>query len=153
MAYADPELGRQRDRERIRRRTEERRAAGLCPRCGVQPPAPERTVCPERRNARSRRLYRKRRAAGRCTACGAPSQGASRCWPCAKRSYENSAHFRGMPLYPANYAVFLRGTDECLAVFNDEMEVAAWLAFEKLSPDRVEVVVDRPWLAALTAWE
>ena len=147
-----------------RRQYAERRAAGLCARCGgpvhdgLSRCAPcavieEAGKCPDRKNARSRKLYADRRAAGRCTSCGAPSQGASRCWPCAKRSYENSAHFRGMPLYPTSYAVFLRGTDECLAVFDDEMEVAAWLAFEKLSPDRVEVVADRPWLAALTAWK
>jgi len=105
------------------------------------------------KNARSRQLYAERRAAGLCTTCGAPSQGAARCVPCAKRSYEGSAHFRGMPLYPPSFAVFLRGTDECIATFDDEMEVAAWLAFEKLSRDRVEIVADRPWLASLTAWE
>ncbi len=142
----------------------ERRATGRCTRCGgpvhdgLSRCAPcaaieEATKCPERKNARSRRLYRERRAAGLCTACGAPSQGAARCAPCAKRSYEGSAHFRGMPLYPPSYAVFLRGADEPLAVLDDEMEVAAWLAFEKLSRDRVEVVADRPWLASLTAWE
>ena len=56
-------------------------------------------------------------------------------------------------VYPPSYAVFLRATEECLATFDDEMEVAAWLAFEKLTRDQVEVVADRPWLAALTAWE
>ena len=147
-----------------RRQYAGRRAAGLCTRCGVPihdglsrctPCAAieEATKCPERKNARSRQLYAERRAAGLCTECGAPSQGAARCAPCAKHSYENSAHFRGMPLYPPSYAVFLRGTDEPLATFDDEMEVAAWLAFEKLARDRVEVVADRPWLAALTAWE
>ena len=44
MAYRDPSVGRTRDRERIARRTAERRAAGLCPRCGKRPPALERTV-------------------------------------------------------------------------------------------------------------
>ncbi len=58
-----------------------------------------------------------------------------------------------MPLYPPSYAVFLRGSDEPLAVLDDEMEAAAWLAFEKLARDQVEIVADRPWLASLTAWE
>ncbi len=68
MAYADPEVRKQRDRERFRKRTEERTAAGLCPRCGVQPPAPERTVCDgcaEKRNAASRARDGRLRAAGK----------------------------------------------------------------------------------------
>ena len=155
-----------RDRRQAAERQQyaERRAARLCSRCGgpvhdgLSRCAPcavidEAGRCPERKNARSRRLYWKRRSAGLCTACGAPSLGACRCPECAKRSYEGSAHFRGMPLYPPSYAVFLRATEECLATFDDEMEVAAWLAFEKLTRDQVEVVADRPWLAALTAWE
>ena len=43
--------------------------------------------------------------------------------------------------------------DEPLGVFGDEMEVAAFLAFEKLARDRVEVLVDRSPLEALIAWE
>ena len=35
MAYRDPARGRAADRERFRKRTERRRAAGLCPRCGA----------------------------------------------------------------------------------------------------------------------
>ena len=40
MAYRDLETGRARDRERFSKRTAERRAKGLCPRCGLTPPAP-----------------------------------------------------------------------------------------------------------------
>ena len=141
----------------------ERRAAGLCTRCGgpvhngLSRCAPcaaieDATRCPERKNARSRKLYAERRAAGLCTACGAPSQGAARCAPCAKRSYEGSAYFRGMPLYPPSFAVFLRGADEPLAVLDDEMEVAAWLAFEKLGRDQIEIVADAPEIASWAAW-
>ena len=141
-----------------------RRAAGLCTRCGgpvfdglsrCGPCAAidEASRSPERKNAASRRLYAARRARGLCTACGAPSQGASRCQPCADGSYERSQHFRAMPLYPPSFAVILRDTDECLAEFDDEMEVAAWLAFEKLTRDQVEIVADRPWLTTLAAWE
>ncbi len=146
-----------------RRQYAERRAAGLCTRCGgpvhdgLSRCAPcaaieEATKCPERKNARSRRLYRERRAAGLCTACGAPSLGDARCAPCAKRSYEGSAHFRGMPLYPPSFAVYLHGADEPLAVLDDEMEVAAWLAFEKIGRDQVEIVADAPEIASWAAW-
>ncbi len=146
-----------------RRQYAERRAAGLCTRCGgpvhdgLSRCAPcaaieDAAKCPERKNARSRHLYAERRAAGLCTACGAPSQGDARCAPCAKRSYEGSDHFRGMPVYPPSYAVFLRGADEPLAVLDDEMEVAAWLAFEKLDRNQVETVADAPEIASWAAW-
>ena len=148
-----------------RRQYAERKAAGRCTRCGgavhdglsrcVPCAAVEdASKCPERKNARSRKLYWKRKAAGLCTACGAPARGnGSRCAPCAKRSYESSGHFRGMPPHPPSFAVFLRDGEACLGVFDDEMEVAAFLAFEKLGRDRVEVVADRPWLETLAAWE
>ena len=147
-----------------RRKYEERRAARLCTRCGV-PTIDGLSRCapcavveeasrnPERKNARSRELYAERRARNLCTSCGAPSQGASRCASCAERSYHGSAHFRGMPLHPSSFAVFLRDGEECLGTFDDEMEVAAFLAFEKIDRDRVEIVADRPWLASLAAWE
>ena len=54
MAYRDPEVQRQRDRERFRRRTAERRARGLCPRCGNRPPATDWTVCVPCADKRSR---------------------------------------------------------------------------------------------------
>ena len=47
-----------------------------------------------------------------------------------------------MPLYPLSFTVFLIETDEPLATFDDEMEVAAFIAFEKLGRDQVEVVRD-----------
>ena len=147
-----------------RERYAARRAAGLCVRCGgtvldgdarCGPCAvlEEERRSPERKNAAARRRYAERRAAGRCTDCGEPSQGASRCEPCARRSYERSDHFRGMPLWPPSFALFLRETDECLATFDDEMEAVAWLAFEKLDRNAVEIVADRSPLATLAAWE
>lgn len=45
MPYRDPSVGRRNDRERYRRRVAERRAAGLCPRCGQRPPEPGRSKC------------------------------------------------------------------------------------------------------------
>ena len=68
MAYADPEVRKQRDRERFRRRTEDRIAAGLYPRCGEQPPAPERSVCEPcaaKRNAAGRTRDARLRAEGK----------------------------------------------------------------------------------------
>ena len=199
----DPEAKRRSARAGSCKRDNARREAGLCTRCGHRPPVEGGTVCqpcretrqaaereryaarraaglcvacgggtvldgdarcspcavleeerrsPERKNAAARRRYAERRAAGRCTDCGEPSQGASRCAPCAKRSYEGSAHFRGLPVYPPSFAVFLRETDECLATFDDEMEAVAWLAFEKLDRNAVEIVADVSPMARLAGW-
>ena len=68
MVYADPELRKQRDRERFRKRTEERVAAGLCPRCGAKPPASRRSVCDgcaAKRNRASRARDARLRAEGK----------------------------------------------------------------------------------------
>ena len=199
----DPEAKRRSARASSSKRDRARREAGLCTRCGHRPPVEGGTVCQpcrvarqaaereryaarraaglcvacggtvldgnahcgpcavldeerrdrEAKNAAARRRYAERRAAGRCTDCGESSQGASRCDACARRSYERSDHFRGMPLWPPSFAVFLRETDECLATFDDEMEAVAWLAFEKLDRNAVEIVRDAGPLATLAAWE
>ena len=68
MAYSDPEVGRAKDRERFARRTAERTAWGLCPRCGDRPPAPGRTVCAPcagKRNRASRARDARLRAEGK----------------------------------------------------------------------------------------
>lgn len=67
MPYADPERRREFERQRSRRRTAERLARGVCPRCGRQAPAPGRAVCDpcaEKRRAVDRARDAKRRAAG-----------------------------------------------------------------------------------------
>lgn len=47
----------------------------------------------ERKNARGRERYHERKRAGQCTECGQPAPGgASRCDPCAARSWSNAAH-------------------------------------------------------------
>ncbi len=155
---------REKRQERERRQYVEHRAAGCCTRCGT-PVLDGRSrcarcaaiedagKCPERKNAAARKRYAARRARSACTDCGAPAFGACRCPACAKRSHERSAHFRGMPVYPPTITVYLRGTGECLGVFDDEMEAAAWLAFEKLSPEGVEMVREASPLAAMAAWE
>ena len=68
MAYRDLDVGRRRDRERFRRRVAERRAAGLCPRCGARPRASGRSVCEpcgEKRNRASRARDAKLRVVGK----------------------------------------------------------------------------------------
>ena len=68
MAYRDIEARRKNDLARFHRRTEARRAAGLCLRCGKRPPAPERRLCApcnEKRNAASRARDARPRTAGK----------------------------------------------------------------------------------------
>ena len=68
MAYRDPEVRRARDRERFQRRTAERIARGLCPKCGERPPEPDRSLCApcaEKRNRACRARDAKLRAAGK----------------------------------------------------------------------------------------
>ena len=146
-----------------KRQYAERRAAGLCTRCGtpvhdgLSRCAPcavidEADRNPERKNARSRKLYAERRAAGLCTACGAPSQGASRCAPCAEKSYHGSAHFRGIPIWDPRWTVVELDTGREHGPFDSEADVALCLAFEKLDRNRVEVVSDASPMASLTSW-
>ena len=112
MAYADPAVRRQRDRERVARR----KAVGICTKCKA-PARPGRTTCepcagkhragdrarhakakaegiphggrdPEARRLagrkRSRRRAEARRAAGLCIRCGhlPPEEGRAMCEPC-----------------------------------------------------------------------
>ena len=68
MPHRDPGKARAYERERHRRRTAERMALGLCPRCGKTPPAPGRNVCApcgEKQRADERARYAKGKAEGR----------------------------------------------------------------------------------------
>ena len=93
----DPDIlvRRARDLERYHRRTAERRAEGLCLKCGKQPPTPGRTRCepcaakkraPDR--ARHHRRTAQRTAQGLCPKCGKqpPAPELSVCAPCAEKS-------------------------------------------------------------------
>ena len=66
-----------------RRRRRARREAGLCPRCGLRPPADGRSACEpcgEAVRAKERARYAARRAAGACVRCAEPAVGgSSRC--------------------------------------------------------------------------
>ena len=146
-----------------RRQYAERRAAGCCTRCGgpvhdgLSRCAPcaaieEASHCPERKNERSRKLYAERRARGLCTSCGAPAQGASRCAPCAEKSYHGSSHFKGIPVWDPTWTVIELATGREHGPFDNEADVALCLVFEKLDRDRVEIVKDAPVTASYTSW-
>ena len=107
---------------------------------------------PERKKAAARRLYARRRARRQCTDCGQHSQGAARCEPCARRSYERSTYFRGMPLYPPQYTVVELESGEDHGTWDSWAEVAMCLAFARLSLDQVEVLVDQSPMQTLTSW-
>ena len=199
---ADPEAKRRAGRAKSRRRQKERVEAGLCIRCGTRPPAEGGTSCqpcrdrrqaaekqryserkaarcctrcggpafdgltrcapcnaieqagrnPERKNRRSRRLYAQRRAKGECTSCGAPAQGASRCAPCAEKSWHGSAWFKGIPVWDPTWTVIELETGREHGPFDDPADIALCLAFEKLDRSRVEVLCDAPVTASLTGW-
>ena len=84
---ANPVAKRKSARLMSKRRQKARREAGLCIRCGKQPPVEGGTTCApcrDKRQAAERQQYGERRAAGLCTRCGGPVlDGQSRCGPCA----------------------------------------------------------------------
>ena len=84
MAYKDPEVGKSRGRERFRKRTAERRAAGLCPRCGARRPAAGRSLCDP--CAGKRRLAERARIA-RLRAAGIPRQDRAKARAAERRRY------------------------------------------------------------------
>ena len=138
-----------------------RRAARLCTRCGGRTTdggsrcAPCAVLDsergrPERKNARSRQRYRERRAASRCTNYNAPSHGASRCEPRARRSYERSDLFCG--IWDPSFTVIDLATGESRGPFDSEAEAVAELAFAGLSFDEVAIVNDAPVTARYAAW-
>ena len=91
MAYRDPAVRLQRDRERFHRRTAERLAAGLCAKCGKQPPAPDRTVCDPcaaKRNKASRARDARLRAEGK------PRRDPARARSSERRRYRRQADAR-----------------------------------------------------------
>ena len=79
--------------------------------------------------------------------------GASRCPPCAERSYHGSAHFKGVPVWEPQYTVIEIETGIDHGTYDSMADVALCLAFAKLDRDRVEIVTDAPITASCTAWE
>ena len=140
-------------RESEREQYAARRAAGECGRCGA--PAPDNSARCERcarsaakrsrkkaKNARSQQRYVRRRVRGLCIDCAAPSQGASRCPPCARRSWARSGEYRGLPVLAPRYTVIEIATEADHGTWENWAEVAACLAFARLSPAEVEILTD-----------
>ena len=139
---------------------EKRRSRGLCGRCGgaVTGKALTCASCAARdskrrprKNAASRARYRDRRARNACVDCGQDSNGASRCAPCARRSWHSSGVHRGMPVHPPRYTLVELATGVEHGPLDSWEEVAMCLAFAKLSREEVEVVEDISVMAKLTA--
>ena len=95
MTEQDIATRRARDLERYHRRVAERRAKGLCLKCGKRPPAPHRSQCEpcaEKRRpadlARHHRRSAERATQGLCPKCGTqpPAPGRSLCEPCAEKT-------------------------------------------------------------------
>ena len=94
MTEQDIATRRARDLARYHRRTAERRAAGLCLKCGKRPPAPHRSQCgpciEKRRSADLARHHRRtaeRAARGLCPKCGKqpPATGRTLCEACNEK--------------------------------------------------------------------
>ena len=139
-----------------------RRAAGLCGSCGgpttdgdsrCAPCAVAETARYPRKNAARREEYARRKAERRCTDCGAPSQGAARCEPCARHSYERSAYFRAMPVFDPQFTVVDLESGDEHGPYDSWEDVALAMAFARLPPERVEVLSDRPVIASYATWE
>ena len=99
-----------------------------------------------------RRLYTRLRVKRLCVDCGRPAQGACRCETCAKRSYELSDHFRGIPVWEPSYIVVETATGREHGPFDDPADVALCLAFAKLRRDEVAVISDASPMTGLTSW-
>ena len=140
-------------RDRERKQYAARRAAGLCGRCGT--PAPSDAAYCDRcarsaakrsrkkaKNARSRQRYVQRRVRRLCIDCGASSQGASRCPPCARRSWARSGEHRGLPVLPPRVTVIEIATGVNHGTWERWEDVVMCLAFAKLSRDQVELIPD-----------
>ncbi len=140
---------------------EKRRAGGLCRRCGGEVLAGASTCAScaardvkrrPRKNAASRARYRERRAREICVDCSSDTQGASRCAPCARRSYHSSGEHRGMPVFPARFTVVELNTGAEHGPLDSWEEVAMCLAFKRLSREEVEVIEDAPAISRLAGW-
>lgn len=123
MAYRDPEQCRARHRERLRKRTTERRAGD----------ARFRTADKLRRNpekAREHQRNRSRRQAaahvaqGLCTECGqAPAEPNRRM--CEPSADNRSDLFRGIPVWEPGYTVTELVTGDCHGPFHTKVEANA----------------------------
>ena len=143
----------------MRRRTAERRARGLCTRCGKVPSLPDNDNCESCRDycrvkalERFRHNSAARQAAGLCVRCGErpPARGTLECRPCRDR--QRAIASRGIPPLPARYTVTELATGADHGTWDSIAEVAAALAYAKLTPEDVEIATDHFPTATLIAW-
>ena len=71
--------------------------------------------------------------------------------PVRSGSASTSGAFRGIPLWDPSWTVIEIATGEDFGTYDSEMEVAACLAFAKLSREEVEVIADASPMATFTA--
>ncbi len=81
---------------------------------------------------------------------GPAVQCASRCPPCAERSYHRSDHFRGVPVWDPSRTVIAVEIGRKHGPFDSEADVALCIAFAKLDRDGVEIVKDALVTASYT---
>ena len=94
------------------------------------------------KNTRSRQRYVQRRVRRLCIDCAAPSQGASRCPPCARRSWARSGEHSGLPVLPPRVTVIEIASGVNHGTWDRWEDVVVCLAFAKLSRDQVELIPD-----------
>lgn len=154
------------DECRVRRNRHERvrwnarRESGLCGSCGEPAPGGEARceACATLQNNRparkvyARKLYSRRRARKLCTDCGTPAGNASRCEPCARRSYVRSGEHRGMPAGAPTFFVIEIETGHTLSEWETLAEARASVAFAKIDPDTVAIEADIPMMSTVTSW-
>ena len=159
--YCAPCRDRQRRKmlARWRIKANERRAEGLCIRCGKHPALAGFDACESCREhvrayslARYRRRSSERKAAGLCVRCGErpPEHGTLDCGPC--RDKQQSYRYRGMPDLPSLYTVIEIATGTDHGTWETMQEVAGALAYAKLTLDDVEIVTDAAPMAAFRSW-
>jgi len=152
---------------RARRQAREReryaalRASNTCVKCAGSPAMDGTAMCMacsaleaesgrmDRKNAAARRRYEERKRAGVCTECQSPSHGASRCPECARKSYERSAHFRGIPQWDPEFVVVDLATLEEHGPFASRSDADACAAFLRLPPGGFEVIAENHPLASV----
>ena len=104
----DPDLRRRSDRAVDKRRRQAWREAGLCTKCGRNPPAHGGSVCDpcgEARRATARKRYAARRSACLCTRCALPAiGGSSRCGRCAAIETDRASPKRRSAVGKKRYA-------------------------------------------------
>ena len=72
------------------------------------------------------------------------------CGPCRDR--QRSYEYRGMPNLPNRYTVIEIASDTDHGTWDSIAEVAAALAYAKLSLDDVEIITDAAPMAAFASW-